>query len=59
VQRVSRRNGDRDPESLGNPLLDLHEAKEIRHSRARVVVDEQIEVTIASVGVTSPRPEND
>ena len=58
VKCAPRRNGDGDAESVGNPLLNLHEAEDIRHSCARIVVDEKIKVDVASLGATSPRSEN-
>src|SRR5688572_22989554 len=59
MKRVARGNGHGDTKSLGDFLLDLHQAKDVRDLCGRVVVHEQIDIAVGSVGAPRPRAEDE
>jgi hypothetical protein len=59
MKGVPCRNGHWDVESLRQVLLNLHEAEHVRNFRFRVVVDEEIEITVGPREANSPGAEDE
>jgi hypothetical protein len=58
MKGVPCRNGHWDVESLRQVLLNLHEAEHVRNFRFRVVVDEEVEITVGPREANSPGAED-